>query len=251
MLRIVTTCWNCEDYIERCLESIKSQSVEDWVCYIIDDLSVDETPQKIKVFADTDGRFVFIQNTEKRFVAGNYYHTLNRPEIRPEDICINVDGDDWLPHNNVFDRVQQIYSDPKVWTSYGSYEIYTERSGVAVGWAALQEDLADARDVNKPWLISHLRTFRVWLFRLIKPEDLIDENGEFYPMAGDLAIMAPVIEMAGHEHSRFVEDILYCYNGLNNLSEHKRPGGEQSNCTWRIKAKEPYKKIQGDPHGKD
>ena len=45
---ILTTTYNCENYIEKCLFSIMSQKFTDFKCYITDDLSTDKTVTIIK-----------------------------------------------------------------------------------------------------------------------------------------------------------------------------------------------------------
>ena len=40
---VLTTTYNCEKYIERCLLSIMSQNFKDFTCYITDDMSTDKT----------------------------------------------------------------------------------------------------------------------------------------------------------------------------------------------------------------
>ena len=45
---ILTTTYNCENYIEKCLFSIMSQKFTNFKCYITDDLSTDKTVTIIK-----------------------------------------------------------------------------------------------------------------------------------------------------------------------------------------------------------
>ena len=47
-MTILTTTYNCEKFIERCIFSIMSQSFKDFKCYITDDMSTDNTVEKIK-----------------------------------------------------------------------------------------------------------------------------------------------------------------------------------------------------------
>ena len=45
---ILTTSYNCENYIEKSLLSIMSQRFKDFKCYITDDMSTDNTVNVIK-----------------------------------------------------------------------------------------------------------------------------------------------------------------------------------------------------------
>ena len=55
-------------------------------------------------------------------------------------------------------------------------------------------------------------------FHLIKKEDLLFQ-GHFFPMAGDMAFMFPMLEMASLGHIRMIDDILYIYNIRNPLND--------------------------------
>ena len=52
--------------------------------------------------------------------------------------------------------------------------------------------------------ISHQQTFYCKLFRQIKEKSLKDKEGNFFPVAYDLAIYFPMIEMAG-SRIKFIE----------------------------------------------
>jgi hypothetical protein len=51
-------------------------------------------------------------------------------------------------------------------------------------------------------------------------KDLQDENGNFFRVAGDLAFMIPMFEIAGKKHSKFLDSLNYCYNDVNPLCNH-------------------------------
>ena len=45
---ILTTAYNCENYIERYLFSLMGQKFKDFKCFITDDMSTDGTVNKVK-----------------------------------------------------------------------------------------------------------------------------------------------------------------------------------------------------------
>jgi hypothetical protein len=69
--------------------------------------------------------------------------------------------------------------------------------------------------------LSHLRTWKSWLWKKIKNEDLKDKEGNYWDIAGDLGFMFPMVEMSGKEHFRFIPDVLYIYNESNPINDHK------------------------------
>ena len=58
-----------------------------------------------------------------------------------------------------------------------------------------------------PYVAQHLRTFKVGLFKKIRKEDLM-LNGKFYEVNADMAVMIPLLEMAGPTHSKFIQ--IFC-----------------------------------------
>ena len=57
---IVTTLYNAENYVERCLGSLMSQRFKDFKCYITDDLSTDNSVNIVKKTIQDDDRFILI-----------------------------------------------------------------------------------------------------------------------------------------------------------------------------------------------
>ena len=68
---------------------------------------------------------------------------------------------------------------------------------------------------------SHLRTWKIFLWRKIRVEDLKNNNNEYWETTGDLSFMYPMLEMSGKEHYSFMTEINYIYNEQNPLSDHK------------------------------
>lgn len=237
-LVILTTSFNCEKYIEKCLYSIMAQNVENFVCYITDDLSTDNTTEKVKEVIKNDNRFKLIINEKKLYQPGNYDNVIrNDSEISDDDICVEVDGDDWLPDNKVFERVRNTYNSKNVWMANGSFIYHDRRPGFA-------KEITDIENIrNQVFTLTHLRTWRVFLWRNIEQNDLKDDNGEYYKVAGDLSFMYPMIEMSGLERYRFMKEINYVYNESNPLNDHKVNMNDVNNIVRKIRNKKRYKLL--------
>jgi hypothetical protein len=63
-------------------------------------------------------------------------------------------------------------------------------------------------------------------------------------MAGDLAFMLPMLEMAGPSHARFLGDYNYVYNGENPLSEHRVDGALQWETSQAIRRLPAYERLE-------
>ena len=233
---ILTTTFNCEKFIERCLLSIMSQKFKDFTCYITDDMSTDKTVEIVKSTIKDDPRFILIENHCKFHQPGNYDQVIRFRATNGDEICVEVDGDDWLPNPNVLGNINQVYQDPNVWMTSGSFKYHDGRPGFA--------NPPTRTDVRKQtFTLSHMRTWKAWLWKKIEIEDLKDENGNYWEVAGDLAFMFPMFEMCGLEHYRFLTEINYIYNESNPINDHKVNMNKVINTVNKIRNKKPYLKL--------
>jgi glycosyltransferase involved in cell wall biosynthesis len=216
MIVILTTLYNAEEYIGKCIKSIKSQNNKDYRCFILNDLSTDISSEIAEELIRGDERFTLINNTRKMYQPGNYDQIIRGDyNIQDEDLIVELDGDDWFPDNEVLDRIFEAYSDGNTWITNGSF-IYSDGRQ---GFSSKQNNFDNLREAG--FTASHLRTWKAFLWRNIKQSDLMDENGEYWSVAGDLSFMFPMLEMSGEEHYKFLSDINYVYNEQNPINDHK------------------------------
>jgi len=214
---VAVTLYNSDDIIQRCLGSIMSQSYDNFLCYITDDLSKDESVATVKDFIEDDDRFILIENKDKRYQGGNYdlicRHT---EEVQDEDIIIEVDGDDWLPDRNVFQRVIDAYASGDIWITNGQFKYKN-------GAAGFSSPVTDFNTIRKgTFTASHLRTWKAFLWRAIPEKDLRNPAGGWWAAACDLIFMWDMLEMAGPDHYKFMTEVNYVYNDDNPFNEHKQ-----------------------------
>ena len=123
--------------------------------------------------------------------------------LDPKDIVVSLDGDDWFPDEKVLTKIAEVYADPNVWITYGSFVFADGRPGFAAPY--------ETDDIRKaPWQATHLKTFRAALFHKLGDAEL-KRDGQYRDLAWDMATMFPMLEMAG-VHARFLPDVLYVYN---------------------------------------
>ena len=233
--KIIVPFYNCEKWIGKCIDSIKNQDYRNFHCYLIDDMSTDNSKQV--ALAKIDEKFTYISNTEKKFKLRNFYECVHS-FCEDEDVIVEVDGDDWLASTKVLSTLNKRYDETGCWITYGSYVDYPSmKRGMYA--RELPADIITDRDYRKyHWVTSHLRTFKSFLFKAINKEDLmIDEK--FFDTTSDLATMFPMLEMAGHK-VQFVEDIMLFYNLTNDLNDHKRNPQNQRRIDLLVRSKEKY-----------
>lgn len=59
LVSIICPTYNCEDYIEETIRSVKAQTYTDWELIIVDDCSTDSTKDKIYSFKENDNRIKY------------------------------------------------------------------------------------------------------------------------------------------------------------------------------------------------
>ena len=235
---VMTTVYNAENYIERCVGSLMGQKFKDFKCFIIDDMSTDSTVSKAKSMIGDDDRFTVIVNTEKTYKNGNYENVLSKTEgIDENDVVVELDGDDWLPDSKVLDRINEVYQDDNIWITNGSFKY----SSGAPGFSSPQTDFDNLRKIR--FTASHLRTWRVFLWRAIKDEDHKDSNGTYWKVNGDLAYMLPMLEMAGPEHYKYLPEVNLIYNEQNPLNDHKVDMTLVNTLAVEIRNREKYERL--------
>ncbi len=234
---VVIPSYNNKDWYQRNLDSVFNQKYSNYRVIFIDDASPDGTGVLAKEYIQEKGqqfRTTLIQNQTRMGALANNYQAIM--SCNPQEIIVEVDGDDWFYCDQILAYLNKMYSDPDVWVTYGQFVYYP---GDVIGWVQeIPETVIQTNTYRQHrWLTTHLRTFYAGLFHKIKKEDLL-LDGEFFSMAGDLAHMFPIIEMAG-PHSRFIPDVLYVYNVATEMNDHIKDAGLQDKLgmiiRWRVR----------------
>lgn len=238
---VVIPSYNNKDWYQRNLDSVLSQNYDYFRVIYIDDASSDGTGALVKDYIEKKNaqkRVTFIQNSKRAGSLANVYKGIWM--CAPNEIVANLDGDDWFHDENVLTKLSQVYSDPDVWVTYGQFVYYP--CGTP-GWADQVPDEVIEQNAFREhkWTTTALRTFYAGLFQKIETEDLL-YNGEFFPMAGDLAYMWPILEMAG-KHSRFIPDVLYVYNVDTPINDMKIDRTHQKNLGLQTRLKPKYSPV--------
>ena len=239
---IVIPFYNCEPWILKCLESVHYQKYSNFECFIIDDLSNDNSSKVINEFIKDKPNFHLTINNDKAYALGNIAKTLNKDTLSPDDVNIILDGDDWLSSYNVLSYLNKIYSEENVLMTYGTYMYYPHGSIGVEPSEYPKEIISKNKFREDKWRASHLRTFRQLLWQNINMSDLKDNTGAFYQTAYDQALMLPLLEMSS-ERSKYVNKIMHIYNRTNPLNVDKVKQKLQYQTSLDIRNKKPYERI--------
>jgi glycosyltransferase involved in cell wall biosynthesis len=242
-LVIISAGRNNAEWYEKNVDSILSQKYDNYIWIYIDDASTDETAslvlERIKQQGKED-KLILIANTERCGSLANIYNAVHA-YTSGKDIVLIVDADDWLYHDQVFAVINKAYENQEVWMTYG--QMIETPSGLDNYCQPVPDGVINSNSYREyDWCTSHLRTFYAWLFKLIKKEDLLDQDAKFFPMTGDQAIMFPMLEMA-RKHAQFISEILYVYNSKTLLSDNKIDAPLQRKCERVIRHGRKYDKC--------
>lgn len=273
---VVVCTYNNADWAEKNIDSIFSQNYKNMRAIIIDDCSSDHTVRVIQAYIDKHNladRVTFVCNKKRTRKLANLYKALYA--CKDNEIVVMLDGDDWFSYENVLrflneyynqlfnqqnalqvsnQYYNQRYEDSEVWFTYGQYR--NEPAEEAIKWGF--KEIGYCREVPQKikdecayrkytFVYMHPRSFRAWLFKQIKLEDLIAETvpgfeGDYYPAANDNAICFPMVEMA-YDHLRFISNILYVRNLYNEIVGFKVDKKLQVGSSREIRKKPSYPRL--------
>ncbi|MGA9530562.1 MAG: glycosyltransferase family A protein [Candidatus Babeliales bacterium] len=233
---IITASYNNASWCTRNISSTLGQQYENYRVIYIDDASTDRTADIVKRFIsehDLWNKITLQVNSERRGHLYNQYYAIH--SCADDEIVVIVDGDDWLAHDQVLAYLNRLYSGGDIWMTYGQFWYWKkERRGIS---RPIPDEVLENGTIRfyPLWILSHLRTFYAGLFKLISLDDLLYQ-GQFFPMAVDVATMIPMVEMAQY-HTAFIDEILLIYNDANQLSFHVQKKKEQERLHHEIIAK--------------
>ena len=238
LFNIVVPLFNAEKYIEKCLLSIINQSHERFQVQVVDDCSSDSSYKIASSICKDNKNLKIFRNTRRIGALHNINNLLSKKIKEPtKTVNLLIDGDDYLYSSDVLNILEEKYLQTNCLITYGSY--ISSKGVKGKKYPRLIREFNLFRKYF--WYASHLRTFRHDLWMALDPQDLLNKNQEYFSVAWDLAIMLPMLEMAGNRQE-FISDVLYAYNEDNPISDHRIRRKEQILAAREIRQKKIYKK---------
>jgi hypothetical protein len=173
---------------------------------------------------------VYVEASTQTPCLSGYENAWNVIKTLPPDrVVALVDGDDWLPTDDVLAHVEYMHH-LGAWVTYGSFEYSDGRPGFAAEWGG--------RDA--PWTATHLKTFRAGLFQRVRHQ----EHNRFHEHAWDILVMVPMLEMAA-ERATFCSRLMYVYNFASSYERKASPTelGQLRRAAEWVKTQKPYARV--------
>jgi len=246
--KIVIPSYNNQEWVEYNLASILNQTYTNYEVLYIDDASTDNTLDKVKEIVGNLPNWKVVSNPVN--MKRGFNISPQNPHIvslmkHDSDILVFVDGDDWLADNYVLENLNRFYNRESPWMTYGRYVDYPEYTYPSTQNTAYPEHVHANKLYRKDvWRASHLRTFKWFLYRQIKPESQrIHQVGNYYYHAEDLATTFPCLEMCPPEKIGVLDFVAYVFNntkGNSARSQERTHKAENEGLEWEIRSATPY-----------
>ena len=247
---VISTVYNKSKWVRFNVNSIKQQSYANYLAVYGYDTSTDDTLEHLTDAVKDDPKFSIFHNPNPgcflNCFMGTYNHLKDTGKIEPDDIIVEIDGDDWLLHPFVLQYLNQIYQNDNIWMTYGQYITYP--AGELGGHSHLHlDDNIDKTNSYRTNVFpySHLKTYKAFLLDRLTDEDLIDPiTGKYFNAAADFALCIPLVEMSGKSRIFRVNEPLYVYNVSQDLeSETNNRLDLQKQVEQRIRQIKPRERL--------
>lgn len=229
---------NVKNYIEQCAMTIKGQNYKNWIAIFCDDESNDGTTDKIP----HDSRFKVRKNKNRITALPNIHYGIVESDLQDEDVICLLDGDDFLIRPDALDVINKLYQDDTLLT-YGQY---VWPNGAIGHCTPYTEESFKTLRTGGYWA-SHLRTFKYKLYKELMNQDpelscYKDNSGNFYTITYDVAIMTPLMEIAGFNKIKFNPEPVYLYR-IHEQNDHFVDPNLQKSVADEIFAKPKFNQV--------
>lgn len=249
-IKVIIPFYNPGDYFDMCINSILTQEFDNYEVLFIDDSSTDDSYNKIPACTyqtsennepvrDEKGDLIITDihpileitkcskvnawKSNRRLTAlPNIHNAIINISKDPDDIIMILYGDDWLTNKNVLSKINDLYNQHDCLLTYGSSKLSDGKKCYSAKYNL--KEFEYLRKITPKF--SHPITFKKSLYDKFCEIDpkftyFMDEENNWFSCCSNYAIFYPLADLAGHEKSLFIEDIIYIYNINNPINSEK------------------------------
>jgi glycosyltransferase involved in cell wall biosynthesis len=180
LVSVITPVYNGEEFLNECIESVLSQTYQNWDYTIVNNRSTDRTLEIAQAYAAHDPRIRIHDNRDFLPIIQNHNHAI-RQISQPSKYCKVVLADDWLFPECIMKMVALAQSNPSVGL-VGAYGL--EGNGTHVIWRGLPfpRTVVPGREACRLRLLKGIYVFGAPTATLIR-SDFIRKVQNFYDEA--------------------------------------------------------------------
>jgi len=200
--------------VAKTLASVFSQNYENYKVIYIDDASDDGSFDLARDLIYESGHLLQVTLVHNETRLGPLANVCRAVQTLADDeIVLILQGEDWLAHEWVLQKLNGYYANCDLWLTFGHYKDFpTYQTGPC------PEFIADSfRTAN--FVPMHLKTFYAGLFKQVREADF-QSGGKFLTACSEMAYMIPMLEMAKN-HAHFIPEILYISNRQASYKEER------------------------------
>ena len=214
----VIPMYNASQHVKSLIDSLKSQTNENWEAVFIDDMSNDDSIFMVNHCGGSDKRIRLIKNKEKKWALKNVVETARMYQDDDSAIIANLDADDSLCNNSTVELLLNAYKDETdtVWTAH-KWDI----NGMNIS----KELPQGVNPYQYEWCTSHLKTWRASCLKDISDDNFKDLSGKWFLRGYDQALYLPLLYLS--REKRFLNEVCYLYR-INSSSIKTRDWNEKS-----------------------
>ncbi len=188
LISIITLTYNHEDFIEKCIESVRDQTYTKWELIVVDDCSTDKSNKILSRFALGDSRIKIIRH-KKNWGIVRLSRTYNQALKKAHGSYIAIlEGDDYWPKNKLAVQIKT-FKNPNVVLSYGDC-VFVNKSGYPIKLLTYSRYSGMLNNLPKSSVIKLFNSLRFNIIPvtvMIRKKTLLQIGGfksdKFYPFA--------------------------------------------------------------------
>jgi glycosyltransferase involved in cell wall biosynthesis len=213
----IVPSYNNEKWIDRNLNSMFNQTYTNWRMIYVNDNSTDNTKSLFQqLSAPHQNKITYLDIGKKYGQAFNRYRCYNMCD--DDEICIMLDGDDWLPHNYVLAYLNKFMVYYKLDVTYGRFEVSLNDKLTPFNMPGdySMSVIESGKYRSDAWRATHLRVMKAEYLKRIRPTDFLDEEGDFIICTTDMVESFACLEQCNGKH-KMCSEITMVYNKDNSL----------------------------------
>lgn len=205
----VVTGWNCDKYVDGCLNSlIKQSGSHNYTIEIVNDASTDSTHKKIQKWKQRYLHKINYSVNKKNMGAAYSRWKILQKLVDKKTICVLVDLDDKITLNTL-NILDEVYTDENIKMTFG--KVITDK-GNKYKMDLYSKNVIDNNLFHKikEFKVPHLRTFRSYLLKGFNNNNFkIEEKWVKY--CTDVILLIPMLKKINYSNIKYLNHYLYIY----------------------------------------
>jgi glycosyltransferase involved in cell wall biosynthesis len=175
LVSVVTPVYNAEKYLAECIESVLTQTYQNWELVVVNNCSTDRSLEIAQQYSNNDSRIRIHNNTKFLSLMQNWNYSICQIS-RTSKYCKVIHADDWLFPECIAKMVEVAEKNPSVGI-VGSYRLDENR--ITLDGLPYPSIVVSGRQICKRHLLGDIYVFGSPSSILIRSE-IIHKRNPFY-----------------------------------------------------------------------